>query len=39
MNMSFLNFCGIWLIPGWSDVLGVPVPERIERLQRPRDSD
>ena len=29
MNMSFLNFCGIWLIPGWSDVLSVPVPERI----------
>ena len=35
MNMSFLNFCGIWLIPGWSDVLSVPVPERIERLQDP----
>jgi N-acyl-D-aspartate/D-glutamate deacylase len=35
MNMSFLNFCGIWLIPGWSDVLGVPVPERIERLRDP----
>jgi N-acyl-D-aspartate/D-glutamate deacylase len=35
MNMSFLNFCGIWLIPGWSDVLGVPVPERIQRLQDP----
>jgi N-acyl-D-aspartate/D-glutamate deacylase len=35
MNMSFLNFCGIWLIPGWSDVLGVPVPERIARLQDP----
>jgi N-acyl-D-aspartate/D-glutamate deacylase len=35
MNMSFLNFCGIWLIPGWSDVLSVPVPERIARLQDP----
>ena len=32
MNMSFLTFCGIWLMPGWQDVLGVPVPERIERL-------
>ncbi len=36
MNMSFLNFCGLWLIPGWQEVLGVPVPERIERL---RDAD
>jgi N-acyl-D-aspartate/D-glutamate deacylase len=35
MNMSMLNFCGLWLIPGWQDVLGVPVPERIERLQDP----
>ncbi|MGE0510872.1 MAG: amidohydrolase family protein [Acidimicrobiia bacterium] len=36
MNMSFLNFCGLWLIPGWQDILGVPVAERIERL---RDAD
>jgi len=35
MNMSFLNFCGIWLIPGWSDVLSAPVPERITRLRDP----
>jgi N-acyl-D-aspartate/D-glutamate deacylase len=35
MNMSFLNFCGLWLLPGWQDVLGVPVPERIERLKDP----
>lgn len=35
MNMSMLNFCGLWLIPGWQDVLGVPVPERIERLNDP----
>jgi N-acyl-D-aspartate/D-glutamate deacylase len=35
MNMSFLNFCGIWLIPGWQEVLGVPVAERISRLQDP----
>jgi N-acyl-D-aspartate/D-glutamate deacylase len=32
MNMSLLTFCGLWLIPGWQSVLGVPVPERIERL-------
>lgn len=32
MNMSFLNFCGLWLLPNWQSVLGVPVPERIARL-------
>jgi N-acyl-D-aspartate/D-glutamate deacylase len=35
MNMSFLNHCGLFLIPGWSDVLGLPVPERMEQLRRP----
>jgi N-acyl-D-aspartate/D-glutamate deacylase len=35
MNMSFLNFCGLWLLPGWQAVLGVSVPERIERLRDP----
>ena len=33
MNMSFNTFCGLWLIPGWQQVLGVPVPERVQRLQ------
>jgi N-acyl-D-aspartate/D-glutamate deacylase len=32
-NSSFLTFCGIWLIPGWRDILNVDVPERIRRLQ------
>jgi N-acyl-D-aspartate/D-glutamate deacylase len=35
MNMSFLNFCALFLIPGWGDVLGLPVPERIEKLRDP----
>ncbi len=35
MNLSFLNFCGLWLLPGWQDILGVAVPERIERLKSP----
>ena len=36
MNMSFLNHCGLFLIPGWKDlVLGLPVPERIVELQKP----
>lgn len=36
MNMSLLNFCGLFLIPGWSEVLGTGVAERMERL---RDGD
>lgn len=35
MNMSLLNFCGLWLLPEWGQILGVPVPERIERLRDP----
>lgn len=35
MNMSFLNHCGLFLIPGWKDVLGLPVPERIAKLRDP----
>jgi N-acyl-D-aspartate/D-glutamate deacylase len=35
MNMSFNTFCGLWLLPGWQDVLGCPVAERIEKLRSP----
>jgi N-acyl-D-aspartate/D-glutamate deacylase len=35
MNMSFLNFCALWLLPGWQEIMGVPVPERIARLRDP----
>ncbi|MEY9845798.1 N-acyl-D-aspartate/D-glutamate deacylase [Streptacidiphilus sp. BW17] len=35
MNMSLGTFCALNLIPGWGDVLGLPVPERIARLQQP----
>jgi len=35
MNMSLRNFCGLWLIPGWGDVLNCPVDERIEKLRDP----
>jgi N-acyl-D-aspartate/D-glutamate deacylase len=35
MNMSFLTHCGLFLIPGWKDVLGLPVPERMAKLQDP----
>ncbi|MGW1866504.1 N-acyl-D-amino-acid deacylase family protein [Streptomyces mauvecolor] len=36
MNMSLGTFCALNLIPGWGEILGLPVPERIERL---RDAD
>ncbi len=35
MNMNFLTFCGIWLLPGWQETLSVPVEERIARLKDP----
>ena len=35
MNMSCSSFCGLWLLPGWQQILGVPVAERIQRLQDP----
>jgi N-acyl-D-aspartate/D-glutamate deacylase len=35
MNMSFNTFCALWLIPGWNDILNVPVPERKKRLLDP----
>jgi N-acyl-D-aspartate/D-glutamate deacylase len=34
-NMSFLTYCALFLIPGWGDVLNLPVPERIARLRDP----
>ncbi|MFF8958812.1 amidohydrolase family protein [Streptomyces sp. NPDC014894] len=35
MNMSLGTFCALNLIPGWGEILGLPVPERIERLRDP----
>jgi N-acyl-D-aspartate/D-glutamate deacylase len=35
MNMSLGTFCGLWLIPGWGEVLNRPVAERIEKLRDP----
>ena len=35
MNMSFLNHCALFLIPGWGDVLGLPVAERTAQLRDP----
>ncbi|QMU79399.1 amidohydrolase family protein [Streptacidiphilus sp. PB12-B1b] len=35
MNMSLGTFCALNLIPGWGEILGLPVPERIARLADP----
>ncbi|MEV8310923.1 D-aminoacylase [Streptomyces flavidovirens] len=36
MNMSLGTFCALNLIPGWGDILDLPVSSRIEKL---RDQD
>ena len=33
MNMSFLNYCALNLMPGWGPIMNAPVPERVERLR------
>jgi N-acyl-D-aspartate/D-glutamate deacylase len=35
MNMSFLNYCALNMMPDWGPILGLPVPERIEQLRDP----
>ncbi len=35
MNMNFGTFCSFNLMPGWGDILGLPIPERIEQLSDP----
>ena len=35
MNMSFGTYCALNLIPGWGEILGLPIPERIEKLRDP----
>ncbi|WP_028810990.1 N-acyl-D-amino-acid deacylase family protein [Streptomyces flavidovirens] len=35
MNMSLGTFCALNLIPGWGDILALPVSERIEKLRDP----
>ncbi|WP_394431733.1 N-acyl-D-amino-acid deacylase family protein [Streptomyces sp. SGAir0957] len=35
MNMSLGTFCALNLIPGWGEVLGLPVEERIAKLRNP----
>ncbi len=35
MNMSFLTYCGLNMMPDWGPILGLPVEERIEKLSDP----
>ncbi|MFO7590515.1 MAG: amidohydrolase family protein [Acidimicrobiia bacterium] len=35
MNMSFGTYCALFMLPDWGDVMKLPIPERIERLQDP----
>ncbi len=35
MNMSFRNYCALFMMPGWSEVMNLPVPERIAKLRDP----
>jgi N-acyl-D-aspartate/D-glutamate deacylase len=35
MNMSFRNYCALFMLPGWSDVMNLPVEQRIEKLRDP----
>ncbi|HEX6310837.1 MAG TPA: amidohydrolase family protein, partial [Acidimicrobiia bacterium] len=35
MNMSFRNYCALFMLPEWNQVMNLPVPERIEKLKDP----
>ena len=35
MNMSFGTYCALNLIPGWGEILALPIPERIAKLRDP----
>ena len=32
MNMSFGTYCALFMLPGWNEIMSLPVPERIEKL-------
>ncbi len=35
MNMSFRTYCALFMLPGWKEVMNLPVPERIQKLKDP----
>jgi N-acyl-D-aspartate/D-glutamate deacylase len=36
MNMSFLNYCALFMLPDWGAVMALPVPERMAKLRDPQ---
>jgi N-acyl-D-aspartate/D-glutamate deacylase len=36
MNMSFRTHCALFLIPGWGEVMGLPLEERMVQLADPK---
>ena len=36
MNMSFRNYCALFMLPDWSTVMNLPVPERMAKLRDPQ---
>lgn len=36
MNMSFLNYCALFMLPDWAAVMNLPVPERMAKLRDPQ---
>ncbi len=35
MNMSFLNYCALFMLPDWASIMNLPVPERMAKLRDP----
>lgn len=35
MNMSFLTHCALFLLPGWGDILRLPLEEKMAKLRDP----
>ena len=36
MNMSFKNYCALFMLPDWAAVMNLPIPERMEKLRDPQ---
>jgi N-acyl-D-aspartate/D-glutamate deacylase len=37
MTMSFGNYCALFLVPGWREIMALPLRERIEALRNPEN--
>jgi N-acyl-D-aspartate/D-glutamate deacylase len=35
MNMSFRTYCALNMLPGWGEILSLPIPERMAKLRDP----